>query len=431
MNKKQEILDKLFALHRFGIKPGLERTLALCESAGNPHRSFPAIHVAGTNGKGAVCSMIASILMEAGYRVGLYTSPHIKDFNERIRINGRAISDDDIVRLSGGLFLQSDKNGCTFFEITTVMAFQYFAERKVDIAVIETGMGGRFDSTNILDPIISVITPIALDHSEYLGSTIESVAFEKAGIIKKGRPVICGKNDPVALAVIRKRTEVSESGLFPVSEMVSIGNSEPGKGNSIIVDITTPGKDYSSLEIGLLGSHQAENACTAIVAAEQIRNRFRIDDKHIYRGLKNVKSNSVYHCRIDLVRDDPKLLIDVAHNPQAMDILVRTLKQNFGNSSKWTIIFGAMADKEISTMLHILKPVARKLIATKPDIERAASTGSINKTAEKAGIRSVREIESVPEAVGMMIKSGEDTLVVGSFYLAGEAAAIICDLKLS
>ncbi|MBI3259291.1 MAG: bifunctional folylpolyglutamate synthase/dihydrofolate synthase, partial [Ignavibacteriae bacterium] len=185
-----EILTRLFSLHRFGIKPGLERTLSLLELLENPHTKFPSIHVAGTNGKGSTSSMLAAILTAAGYKTGLYTSPHIREFNERIRINGVPISDVDIARFAVPLLDESEKASTTFFEITTVMAFAYFAEQKVDIAIIETGLGGRLDSTNVILPEVSIITSIDLDHTQYLGLTLESITGEKAAIIKPETPVV-------------------------------------------------------------------------------------------------------------------------------------------------------------------------------------------------------------------------------------------------
>ena len=191
---KKEVLDKLFSLHRFGIKPGLERTLSLLKFIGNPHLKLKFVHVAGTNGKGSVCSTIFSILFEAGYKVGLYTSPHIFDFSERIRINDICITEDEIIDFSNLIIPFALELGATFFEVTTVMAFYFFEKNNVDIAVIETGMGGSYDSTNVIYPLLSIITKIDMDHQEFLGDTIEKIAGEKAGIIKANTPVIIGNN---------------------------------------------------------------------------------------------------------------------------------------------------------------------------------------------------------------------------------------------
>ncbi len=205
-NKKEEILAHLFSLQRFGIKPGLERTQHLLNFLGNPQNSFPSVHIAGTNGKGSVCSMLASVFMEAGYKTALYTSPHLVRFNERIRVNIIEISDNDIIRLAEILMPEGEKIGATFFEITTAMAFRYFAEQKVNVAVIETGLGGRFDSTNVLKPLLSVITSLDIDHTEYLGKTIKDIAFEKAGIIKENTPVIVSRNSTEAISVIKEKS---------------------------------------------------------------------------------------------------------------------------------------------------------------------------------------------------------------------------------
>ncbi|MDX9791266.1 MAG: Mur ligase family protein, partial [Candidatus Kapabacteria bacterium] len=204
---KENILKELFSKHRLGIKPGLERTLILSDSVGNPHDKFKSIHVAGTNGKGSVCSTLSSVFTEAGFKTGLYTSPHLIDFNERIKIDGNCINDEKIIEYYNRLKISGDKINATFFEITTVMAFMYFAESNVDIAVIETGMGGRFDSTNIILPILSIITKIDFDHSEFLGDSLEQISYEKAGIIKQDVPCVISKNTRVVYNFIKKSSK--------------------------------------------------------------------------------------------------------------------------------------------------------------------------------------------------------------------------------
>ncbi|MBK7987093.1 MAG: hypothetical protein IPK11_09300 [Ignavibacteria bacterium] len=210
------VLTRMFALHRHGIKPGLERIEELMQQSGRPHTKFPSIHVAGTNGKGSVCSILAAILSAAGYRVGLYTSPHVRHFRERIRINGVPITDEEIIDLAAPMIANAEKTKTTFFEITTAMAFQYFAQKKVDIAIIETGMGGRLDATNVLHPLVSVITSIDYDHTDFLGTSLTSIAEEKAGIIKYKVPAVTGEpRQNLRPCFERKSCQPTPSSLFP------------------------------------------------------------------------------------------------------------------------------------------------------------------------------------------------------------------------
>ncbi len=418
--KKYKLLDELYALHRFGIKPGLERTEALLANLKNPELNYPIIHVAGTNGKGSICSMLASILKEAGYKVGLYTSPHIIDFNERIRINGITINDEDLINITQDVLNIGKNLEATFFEITTAIAFKYFSLQKVDIAIIETGMGGLYDSTNVVKPILSIITDIDYDHKEYLGNTLEEIAFQKAGIIKYDTPCI----------VQEYRTE-----LFPTWEKVAYSKSSEiiysqAKSRAELVEITsnfamkchiiTENDYYNNIELPLAGIHQLKNLQTFIIALEQLNNKFTINKNNIYLGLKNLKANSGHSARIGIYSSNPLLIYDVSHNEASIESFVNTYKQSPFND-KLNIVFTAMNDKNIYNMLLLLKPITNTLILTTPNIERVAKIEDLHNSAKELKFAEVITTNSVDEAISIALGKNNSTAILGSFYLIGEA----------
>ncbi len=419
-DKIRQILDKLYALHRFGIKPGLERTLALLEKCGNPHKRIRTVHVAGTNGKGAVCSAIGSVFMEAGYKTGLYTSPHLEKFNERIRINGIMISDEDIVKYTEMLLPESIKLGATFFEITTVMAFKYFADNDVDPAIIETGMGGRFDSTNVLMPLLSVITSIGPDHREYLGNSLKEIAFEKAGIIKHNTPVILSvpPDEEVKAVVVDKAVEMGAQ-----MTLIKIGGGDsPVYSDDFTMkfNLNTGESVYKGLAAPLSGNHQLLNMKLAVTALEQLSSSFEISEKSLTAGLANIRKNTGYYSRIDLLRQEPPLVIDSSHNQPAIKELIKTIALSGYKGIKWNIIFAAMGDKDIKEILELLKPVCRSLIITRPSIERAGTPEDIRLIANNIGFENIEIIENIEQAAGYAFNSTYPVLITGSFYLSGE-----------
>ena len=280
MRNLTESLDKLYALRTFGIKPGLEPVRELLAGLGDPQLTFIAVHVAGTNGKGSVCALLDSILRAAGFRVGLYTSPHLVRFNERIRVNGVAVSDEDLAALFDALepvaaAMAARERQATFFEFTTALAFEYFRRQRVQFAVVETGLGGRLDATNIVMPLVSVITRIGLEHTEYLGDTVEAIAGEKAGIVKAGRPVVCGAMADEARAVIRHIATERKSPFVDAAEVVAVRRvAQSLSGQKIAV--STEDSDYGTATMSLLGRHQLENVATALAAAEAIAEAGRL-----------------------------------------------------------------------------------------------------------------------------------------------------------
>lgn len=420
IENKQEFLDKLYALHRFGIKPGLERTLKLLENCGNPHLSIPAAHVAGTNGKGSVCSALASILTEAGYTTGLYTSPHLIDFNERIRINGKKISDEDIFKIGSKLFDKSDKIGSTFFEITTVLAFDYFARANVDIAIIETGMGGRFDSTNVLSPLLSIITQIDIDHTEYLGDTLEKIAFEKAGIIKPGKAVIISDNHPKLRQVFNIRAQEINAPIIFALDDSPVNIIENLSELRLLIENNS--KIY---EADLSGSCQAENLSAVFAGLDVLRENFNISDDNIKKGLANIRKNTGLKSRIEMIREEPPLIIDAAHNPAGIKTLVSTIRNSVYGDMKWNIVFGAMADKDIKEILRTFRPICKTMLACSPKIDRALTADKLMEYANEAGIENCFVFQSVEEATRRALELNEAALIAGSFYLIGEALPVL------
>ncbi|MBU3700069.1 MAG: bifunctional folylpolyglutamate synthase/dihydrofolate synthase [Candidatus Kapabacteria bacterium] len=416
----QHILDDLFAMtFHAGIKPGLERITELCSGLGDPHLRLNTIHVAGTNGKGSTCSILASILTEAGYNVGLYTSPHVRKFNERIRINGVAISDQDVARLAVPLMEQAKTMGGTFFEVTTAMAFEYFAERRVDVAVIETGLGGRLDATNICQPIVSIITAIDYDHMEYLGTTITQIAGEKAGIIKQGVPAVIGPNSAEACDVFERRAEATSSELIFSEDVVSVDVDAFYADLTMSVSvIRADTRQYYVSE--LTGQHQAANIGTAIAALGVLERFFAIDDEDIRRGLRSIRRNSGILARTQIVPGEPTTIIDVSHNAAGLHALVRTLMDS-RIAGPLHVVFGAMADKDVEAMLTELLPLNATLHLCAPHIARSMPLYDLVAVAKHVGHEHIIEYASVAEAVQGARAAGT-TVICGSFHVADEAA---------
>lgn len=416
---KENVLKDLFSKQRFGIKPGLERTLSLCESAGNPQNKFKSVHVAGTNGKGSVCSAIASIIMESGYKTGLYTSPHLVDFNERIRINHNLIDDNQLVELYKQLSEKSDEIGATFFEITTVMAFLYFAENNVDIAVIETGMGGRFDSTNVLSPLFTVITKIDSDHNEYLGDSIQKIAYEKAGIIKLNTPSIVSRNTEEVYKVIESNSlenkiiyAVNQIDLFRIGNEKSIISKWHIKWNDSIIEFEYP----------IPGSHQKDNLAAVFSAITELSHYFNIEKQSIINGLKNVRQNAGLHARIELLSENPLIIVDGSHNSGSIENLFETLSEVY-HSKKWNMIFAVMADKDIGNVFEYIIKYADSVTVPKLKIDRALNSDVLAEEIFNKGFENVISTQSVNEALRINEKK-DNILIFGSFYLAGEVLEI-------
>ena len=428
----QDLLNYLFSLHRFGIKPGLDRIQFLLSFLENPESLYPCIHVAGTNGKGSVCSILASILQSAGYKTGLYTSPHIRLFNERIRINGECIPNEDIARLASKLMPEIEKEHTTFFEVTTAMAFAWFAEQNVDIAIIETGMGGRLDATNVMEsPLATIITSIDLDHTEYLGSDLLSIAGEKAGIMKKGSPVIIGESR-IELQSFFKSFAIHKqaSSCIIIDKESSVQSVRYNKDLSMNVDLSIGNQKYVEVKSERAGLHQIRNIQTALLTLHEISALFPCDELSIRKGLAFTSLISGVHGRIQLLQTNPPIIIDVGHNPACIKRLLETIDMCGYSHNKWQIVFGAMSDKPIQEMLGLFAPYCDVLLACSPNIERAMPASQLA-LLSKDFIQDTEYFQSVADAVYKGIDSKKPLLITGSFYLAEEAFRALDTIQLT
>ena len=411
-SEKDKLLNNIFSRHRFGIKPGLDRTLELLKYCGDPHKKLKTIHIAGTNGKGSVNAMLTSILMESGYKTGSYTSPHLVDFNERITINGNRISDDDVLSIANLLMSKADEIGATFFEITTAMALYYFAENDIDIGVIETGMGGRFDSTNVLEPVVSIITNIGMDHQKFLGDTIEKIALEKAGIIKNDVPVVVSK----AQNSVRYLFDLKSIDITYVEDSLKTAfhlNEELKPEGSISIQ----NKIYNDLLIDIPGIKQIENAALAISALEAADLNISLDI--IRSGLNNIRKNVGFSARMEIIRKNPPLIIDVSHNIDSVRSLKESILLSKYKEEDWMILFGVMSDKDITDMLKELKYLSTEFVFTSPKVERASKYEQIQKIAHSLNIEN-KSIEKTEDAMKYVLMQNKPLIIAGSFYLIGE-----------
>ncbi len=406
------------SLERFGIRPGLDRIRALCRRLGDPQKQLRFIHVAGTNGKGSTCTEIASVLTAAGYRTGLYTSPYVLEFRERIRINGRMIAPDDLVAVTNAVrqaiaALNAEGISITEFEAVTAAAFLYYKEQKCDIVVLETGLGGRFDATNIIEePLCSIITSISLDHTKILGDTIEKIAYEKCGIIKTGRPVITSVLQPDAVLATIRNAASSRSCAMIVAD--------PSEFQIIRSGITGTDVVYrnNDLHIPFPGQHQLENASLAISAIEFLKQiGYHITDKQISSGI----SGAAIPARIETISSSPLIILDGSHNDGSTRALARTLK-TYLSGEKLLAVMGMMADKDCEQALRNLLPLFSAVIAVEPSNPR-----SMPAEAFAALVRSYgTEAKSIPDPVeGVRFALTRlidfDALIVcGSLYLAAD-----------
>lgn len=415
----QEALDYLTSLGRFGIKLGLERTEALLRALGDPHELFQGVLVAGTNGKGSVCAMLASVLQSAGYRVGLMPKPHLISYTERIQVDKRPIAEADFAALLTELQPVINKVAAelgppTEFEILTSAALFYFARAGIDLLVCEVGLGGRLDSTNVLDLGVSVITNIALDHTQYLGSTLEAIAAEKAGILKADSIAITGAQPP-ALGVIEAKARDLKIPLLRLGqeiEVIAVDKEWAG----IHATVTTPAGTYRDLRIPLLGLHQADNAAVAVAAIDALRSRgWDISDGALRDGLARTR----WPGRLEVIDRNPIVLVDGAHNPAGLERSLDAV-QKLAKGRPIVIVFGAMSDKDLPSMLALLRSVGAPVIFSRIGWHRAAPPADLAR--QFPGESEIAE--SSAEALSRAReRAGRDGIVFvcGSLYLVGEA----------
>ena len=421
MEEFDDLLEELYKLKRIGIKLGLERIRKLLDKLGNPQSSYKIIHVGGTNGKGSVCRIISSILQEGGYTVGLFTSPHLIHLRERFVVNGEEIKDDellDVLKVVLNAAKKMDEKP-TFFEISTAIAFEFFRRKEVDFAVVEVGMGGRYDATNVVSPIISIITNVAIDHSEYLGNNIEDITKEKAGIIKDGTPVITsatGKALDVIDRIARKKHAelISGNGRW---ERRDFGLN----GQRFVVHGIF--RDYE-LETPLLGRFQGENITLAVLAIEKLQMMgVFLPDGCIERGVRNASNPG----RMELVSTNPKILLDGAHNVGAIKALIESLEDFPYNDL--ILVLGILSDKDINGMIKEIAPLAKHIITTMPKSDRACESEELVEIVKKHNpVCKVYSTKNVREAISKAkeISKPDDLIcITGSLYTVGEARAIL------
>ncbi len=422
MNSFNSTINFLYGLQKFGMKFGLENIIKLCASLGNPHHDYPTIHIAGTNGKGSTAAMIASVLTASGYKTGLYTSPHLLKFNERIRINGKPISDKELVTYTKIIRDEVKNTKATFFEATTAIAFKYFSDQKIDIAVIETGLGGRLDATNIITPLISIITTIGLEHTEYLGSTTSKIAREKAGIIKHRVPCLTAVNDKAAYKVIRKISQQRKSKLVHVDSSTKIFSIKSGL-QTQSVDLQVGKNIFKKLKVGMVGNFQEDNIRLAALAVMMLKQlySYKITIEKIKLGFADVKKFSGLRGRFDLLSNNPLIIGDVAHNTQAF-INLKTTLHKLGIYNV-IVIFGLMKDKDLDAIIHEIKDFARIVITCSPKSDRAIPSDRI---ATKFKLFNIPCIDGKTPKTSLKIaksyaNSNEIILITGSHYVLGEA----------
>jgi dihydrofolate synthase/folylpolyglutamate synthase len=350
-------------------KKDLHNTIVLCEQLGNPQNKFKSIHIGGTNGKGSTSHMLSSILQQAGYKTGLYTSPHLIDFRERIRINGEMINKEFVVAFTEETKTIVDKISPSFFEVTVAMAFSYFAENTVDIAVIEVGLGGRLDSTNIITPELSIITNISLDHTNILGNTIEAIALEKAGIIKEHVPVIVGEYTPETAEIFNRKANSLESDITYADKSLNISKAIFDREKLNISVSNKSGVIYPDLELDLSGSYQLKNVLSVLEAVRVLRETgYVIDDSHVYSGLKHVKELTGLQGRWSIIGQNPIIICDTGHNEAGIREVVNNLKRL--QYRKLHIVLGMVKDKDITSVLNQLPKDATYYFCS-PKLERA------------------------------------------------------------
>ncbi len=431
----QETIDYLYTrlplFSRIGaaaIKPNLDNTLAICAHLGHPEKKIKTIHVAGTNGKGSTSHMLASIFQEAGYKTGLYTSPHLYDFRERIKVNGEMCSKAFVIDFTDRIKPFIEKVEPSFFEITVGMAFDYFASQKVDIAIIETGLGGRLDSTNVIAPELSLITNIGFDHMALLGNTLEAIAAEKAGIIKKETPVVIGEADASVKAVFQHKANQENAPIYFTTEWMQAKSFQHNWGTALF-EFTQPlihnldaplfPKNFT-VECDLPGKYQSKNIMGVLVAIQILSTMgWRLTAPKILKALLKVQQNTGLIGRWEMIQKQPRVILDVAHNEHGMHALLEQLSSL--HYPQLHIVTGMVKDKDINAVLNLL-PKSAKYYFTQSHIPRALPYLELTALAKEHDLTG-NSFEDVNEALSAAIKNANQqdlVLVIGSIFLVAE-----------
>ena len=421
-----EALTKLGEFTHFGINLGLQRITSLVKILDNPQEQIPIIHLGGTNGKGSTLAMLSSMLRESGYRVGTFISPHLVSYCDRFAINGKNITEKRLALLLeeiiGNLAEVQRETGeaPTEFEVLTALAFLYFAREKVDIALIEVGMGGDIDSTNVVNkPLLSIITNVSLDHQDYLGKTFVEIAEKKSGIIKPGCPILTASKDEEVLQVIRRKAQALQAPLLEVQQVASWQLQQEESDGGQYFAVRTLRHNYGRIFLPFWGEHQLENAATAIVAAEILQEQgWQISEQTIEQGLAKTK----WPGRLEIVGRNPLFVLDGAHNPAGMNVLAQWLARKKREVRRVLLVIGMLDDKDHNTAVELLAPLADLVIITKPNSYRTQHWEELGGNFQRYKL-PVRVIENLTDALQKAVQEAREDdliLVTGSLYLIGE-----------
>jgi len=426
MNYEQSLewmMSQLPMFQRLGrpaFKPDLGKSWELMRLLNSPQQDFKSIHIAGTNGKGSTAHYLTSVLMEKGLKVGLYTSPHLKDFRERIRINTEFIEKSYVAGFVDKYRETFESLGLSFFEMTVGLAFRYFADQKVDVAVVEVGMGGRLDSTNVLTPDLSVITNIGLDHTYFLGETLPEIAGEKAGIIKKKVPVLIGKTQQETTTVFKKKAAEMEAPINWADQHFELSEPHPEKVGESYDSLKKDGKDYlNGIYNPLAGAYQSQNIVTAVAAADYLSRAYGLTKKHMVRGIRNVTDNTALQGRWQVLKTKPLTIADTGHNSDGLKIIARQILSL--KKDKIHFVLSTVNDKNLKDILSLL-PRKAEYYFCKADIPRGLPVEELKIQAEKAGLHG-KKYPSVVEAFNAAKENaGENDLVFvgGSTFTVAE-----------
>lgn len=419
----EEAVAWIHARLRLGIKPGLTRMEWMMDRLGHPEKNIQSVHIGGTNGKGSTVTFLRSILEEQGYTVGTFTSPYFEQFNERISVNGKPISNGEITQLVNIIKPLSDEleqtelGGPTEFEVITAMSLYYFGKlSSVDIVLYEVGLGGRFDSTNIIRPLLSIITSIGLDHTAILGDTHEKIAFEKAGIIKRDVPIITAVHQWEALQVIKKKAGEEQAACFVLGEDFYVRNHQ-SLVNGEEFDWNSNDKEWSHLQTTMIGKHQIENASLAIMASQVLNdtNQFVIDSPSIREGIKK----AYWPGRFEVISHNPTIIIDGAHNEEGIHTLVREVKKRYYDK-EIHLIFAALRDKKLDGMIHELDGIASQITFVSFDFPRAATSKELYNISLSKNKEESSDWESTIQNALKQIKDNQILIITGSLYFLAE-----------
>jgi dihydrofolate synthase / folylpolyglutamate synthase len=402
------------------IKKDLTNTITLCKALNDPQEKFRSVHIAGTNGKGSTSHMLAAIFQSAGYKTGLYTSPHLHDFRERIKVNGKMCEEHFVTSFTERIQPLIEEIEPSFFEITVAMAFEYFAVHKVDIAIIETGLGGRLDSTNIVTPELSIITNIGWDHMQLLGDSLEKIAFEKAGIIKNNVPVVIGESKPETKPVFIQQAKAKDAPIVFADERRNV-DSFVFEDAYLAVTINEKTKDEKPVyRLDLAGLYQQKNLLTVLEAVHQLQYKgWKIGHKHVSEGLQHGKKLNGLHGRWEVIKNHPKIIVDVAHNADGISQVVEQLA--FETYNQLYIVIGMVKDKEIDEVLKLL-PSHASYYFTKAQIPRALAENELKQRAMQFNLdgKASPDVNSALHEILIHAKKDDLVLVCGSVFLVAE-----------